>query len=119
MKRTRQHYRTKAEREAILSEFLESGLSQRAFCEERRIELSTLQYWLRKTRELEDAEEAAVMPPFVEVQLEAGSGAPWKMDGSSRNAEYDLVLPSGRRLVVRSGYDRSEVTELIHLLEQR
>ena len=118
MKDIRQRRHTKAERDEILGEFCESGVSQREFCAEHRIGLSTLQYWLRKTRELEDADEAAAIRPFVEVRLEAASEARWKVDGSSQMAEYDLVLPSGRRLVVRSGFNREEVAGLIELLER-
>src|SRR5438105_1531596 len=100
MIKSRKRYRTKTEREGILEEFVESGLGQRAFCEERGIGIGTFQYWLRKTRESEDSREVEPeSAPLVEVKLEANGGALWGVEGSRESAEYEVVLRDGKRLM--------------------
>jgi hypothetical protein len=39
-----------AKREALLNDFHESGLTQKAFCERHNLPIGTLQYWLGRER---------------------------------------------------------------------
>ena len=122
MNKARQRNRTKAEREAILEEFIESGLTQREFCEERGILVGTFQYWLRRTREVEEAMEVQAhegSAALMEVKFAADGGLFGSGDGIWRKAEYEVVLREGKRLVVRGGFAASEVAALIAILEAR
>jgi transposase-like protein len=116
-------YRSRSEREAMVAEYVESGQSQAEFCDERGIGVSTLQYWLRRTAELEEEEAArgsAGGSGFVELKVESAEGSR-EGERSSRAGlpEYELVLANSRRLIVRSGVEVSEVTALIRVLEER
>ena len=44
---------------AICAEYRESGLTQKAFSRNRGVALSTLQYWLRRTRSQQDTQASA------------------------------------------------------------
>ena len=57
--------------------------------------------------------------PFMEVKLEANGGGLWGVEGSRERAEYEVVLREGRRLVLRSGFEVTEVAALVKILEAR
>lgn len=121
MSKTKARRRSSAERAAILSEFVESGRTQRDFCLEGGIALSTFQSWMRKAGE-EDDETAGrrhQVPAFVEVQVAKAFPATALPRLEKVRAEYDLVLRGGQRLVVRSGFALEEVAALVDLLEAR
>ena len=77
---------------ATCEEFRRSEESQRDFCKERGLALSTLQYWLRKTRpEPEETKPAAL----VEVATVSGSmsaGKTLRIRGP-REVTIELDLP--------------------------
>lgn len=105
----------------MVAEYVESGQSQGEYCRERGLGVSRLQYWLRKTAELEEASPgSAGGSGFVELKVEGLAGS--REDGRQSPAdlrEYEIVLANGRRLVVRGGFDLSEVTALVSVLEER
>ena len=113
--------RSRSEREAILSEFVKSGRTQRAFCLEVGIALSTLQYWLRHAA-VKDGEPGGpqrAASAFVEVKVANAPMALARKGMEKVRTEYDVVLRSGQRLVVRSGFAPEEVAVLVDLLEAR
>ena len=55
----------------------------------------------------------------MEVKLEANGGGLWDVEGSRERAEYEVVLREGRRLVLRSGFEVTEVAALVKILEAR
>ena len=114
MKQTRRRYLNREEREEILAEYVESGLSQGKFCEERGIGMSTMQYWLRKAREAEEGdEESAGSGGFVEVQVEDREMILPGWERRPETARYELVLRDGKRLLVGSGFETNEVAKLL------
>ncbi len=119
MSKTKARRRSRVEREAILAEFRESGVTQGEFCLERGIGLSTFQYWVRKAREAAQSSETQRQAAFVEVKIAKGSTALALPRVKGERAEYDVVLRSGQRLVVRSGFEPEEVAALVDLLEAR
>lgn len=120
MKHTRTKYRSKTERGAILAAFRASDAGQREFCLEHGVAVSTLQYWLRKAREADAPSETEHQrAAFVEVKVARSPAALALPHVESQQREYDVVLRSGQRLVVRSGFDPAEVTALLGLLEAR
>ena len=78
-----------------------SGLSIAAFCRRSRIPQATFYVWRRKLR------DAAV---FTEVHV---SPEPVPATGA-----LELVLPDGRGIVVRPGFDRETLLALLDALEQ-
>lgn len=50
------------ERSAVVERYLRSGQKQRDFCESEGVATSTLQYWLKRSRE-EGAKFRAIEPP--------------------------------------------------------
>jgi hypothetical protein len=77
-----------------------SGLSVAAFCRRSRIPQPSFYLWRRK---LQDA------AAFTEVHL---SPEPVPASGA-----LELVLPGGRSLVVRPGFDRATLLALVDALE--
>ena len=120
MKKERRRNRSRAEREEILAEYVESGLSQVEFCLERGISVGTMGYWLRKAREFEEGvEEPAASGGFVEVQVTGGGMTPFPVAGMLETARYEVVLRDGKRLVIGTGFKTSEVAALLDVLEAR
>lgn len=105
----------------MVAEYVESGQTQGEYCRERGMGVGTLQYWLRRTAALEEvAAGPAGGSGFVELKVEgiAGSGEGGKQPQADLR-EYEIALPNGRRLVVRGRFERSEVTALVSVLEER
>jgi transposase-like protein len=124
MKQSKTKYRSKTEREAILAAFHVADAGQREFCLEHGITVSTLQYWLRKAREASTAPETQCpASAFVEVKIGRDAAALARPQVESQQSEckceYDVVLRSGERLVVRSGFEPGEVAALLSVLEAR
>jgi transposase-like protein len=95
------HRRSAEEREELLARFRRSGQSQKRFCEENSLPLSTLQYWLSQEQRqpleasfvqlpapvaaacLPDARELPVgavqirLPSQIELQVAAGADPGW------------------------------------------
>jgi hypothetical protein len=94
------HRRTAGEREELLARFRRSGQSQKRFCQDNALSLSTLQYWLREqrqpiearfvqlpapvaaacltdTRELPKGAVQIRLPSQIEMQVAAGADPVW------------------------------------------
>ena len=105
----------------MVAEYVESGQSQGEFSRERGMGVSTLQYWLRRTAEFEEATPGSPGGGgFVELKVEgmAGRGEGGRQSTADLR-EYEMVLPNGRRLVIRGGFELSEITALVSVLEER
>ena len=86
----------------LLEDQRASGLPVSAFCRERGIAASSLFAWRRR---LAGGEQA-----FKPVKI-----APEPAHGG--DAAIELYLPGARRLVVRRGFDRQLLVDVIHALE--
>ena len=94
---------TQAQREAIVSAYQRSQLTQREFANQAEISVSALQLWLRKAARL-----STQTPAFVEVpNLLAQAPGP---------AVYRLRLPGAIDLEIGSGFRPEELAALLQLL---
>lgn len=104
--------------QALLREQERSGLTQAAFCRERKVSSGTFAWWKRRLRAEVGAESA-------------GSGARARR-GTSRTdpfrfmevavvgtaaQRYEIVLPDGRVVRVPGDFDPAQVTRLIQAVE--
>jgi transposase-like protein len=81
-----------------------SGLTVAAYCRDRGIKDSAFYAWKRRLRSPAKSKRSAT-PAFVEVKPPKTAGA------------IEICLPAGRCLVVRRGFDRELMIELIRALE--
>jgi hypothetical protein len=106
----RQHRkrRNRAEADRLAAEYEASGLSQTAFCELRDLPLKTLGRYLTRYRK----QTAAGIAPgkqqrFVAVEVAAPCGL----------SELTVLLPCGRRIEVKRGFDGGTLRQLVSALE--
>jgi hypothetical protein len=111
----------------MVTQYCESGITQREFCARRKVSVGTLQYWLRKLARDEEGRSPAA-PQLVEVslvktELGAGRWAAGREPGATMAANagrvYEMVLAGERRLRIPTGFDAGEVAALVALLEER
>ena len=121
MSTTERRNRDAARGTRLVEEYVESGLTQREFCERQRMSVGTLQYWLRGIAADESGESRAE-PRLVEVSL-LGAAAVTKSSKSESamavRGGYEVVLAGERRLRISPGFDAEEVAVLVALLEER
>jgi hypothetical protein len=77
-----------------------SGLSVAAFCRRSRISQASFYAWRRKLRDTATFTEVRIVP---EAAPPAGA--------------LELILPDGRRIMVRPGFDRATLVALVDVLE--
>jgi transposase-like protein len=111
VKRSRRRF-SDTERAAVLAEYKQSDLSQVRFCEEKGISPSTLQNWIRRSR---DAEEPPRPVALVPVRLRS-SVSRFESPGPDRC--YEISLSPSRHLSVPPGFDPEEVRTLVSILEE-
>jgi transposase-like protein len=93
--------RTPEQIAALVRDFRASGRSRVAFAREHGIPASTLDLWLRKHR---TKSRTHSLTEFVALELPAAPVSP---------ACYEVVFPSGVRLMIPAGFDASELTTVI------
>jgi transposase-like protein len=89
-----------------LRDWQRSGLSVAAFCRRYGLAEKHLYRWRRILAE-RDAEQTA----FVPVRL--------LTENSSQDSILEVLLASGRRLRVRSGFDAATLRQLLAVLEEQ
>jgi hypothetical protein len=114
---------------ALIDEWRSSGLGLAAFCRERGLNFGTMSGWAYKRthrRALEEARraaavtpardqvESALAPAFLPVQL---AETAWGEGGSGSGVE--VVLGSGRRVVLGTGFDAETLRRALAVLEGR
>ena len=82
----------------MLAEYEKSGLTRRAFCQQRGIPISTLDYWRR---------QLGAKPRLVKVDVAAAVPA----------ANFTLTLGNGRRIESSWQFGEAEVARLIRIAE--
>jgi transposase-like protein len=96
------------ERKRLLRLFERSGLSAKRFCQDRGIPVSTLSYWVRKSRS--KVESGAV----VEIPADAMNGVSLdERPGESGLGMVEIRLPNQMELRISAGSDTRWVTELL------
>ena len=104
----RQHrrHRTRAEADEVAAEYEASGLNQESYCRQRDIPLKTLARYVTRYRKQKAGIEA---PRWVAAEV-AGHRA---HDGA-----LAVVLPGGRWIEVKRGFDTATLRQLVAVLEQ-
>jgi hypothetical protein len=106
-KKSKPRYRSRAEADQLAAEYEASGLNRREFCEQNNVALNTLtRYVTRYRRQKADKREPQ---RWLAVEL------PEQRRDSS---ELSVVLPGGRRIEVKRGFDVGTLRELMTVLEQ-
>jgi hypothetical protein len=103
--------RTRAEVEQLVAEFESSGMRQSEFCRSRGLSWGTLNRHLKKQRRKHQAVKAVGRLLTVELARKDQTG----QRGSDGLA---VVLASGRRIEVRSGFDTHTLERLVLVLER-
>jgi hypothetical protein len=94
----------------LLEDQRASGLPVSAFCRERGIAASSLFAWRRRL--------AGGEPMFIPVSIAATPRPAVPGDGDDGGeAAIELHLATGRRLMLRRGFDRQLLVDVIHALE--
>jgi len=91
---------------SVIEKWSSSGLSQRQFCEESGISLSTFCYWRRRLRE--DAETGPASR-FIPVEIKP------PRRGTALSC-YEVRLESGARIRVPFDFESDSLVRLIDLL---
>lgn len=84
----------------VLAEYKESGLTRRAFCQQRNIPITTFDYWRRELG-------AKAKPRLVKVKLAAAEPA----------TNFTLTLVNGRRIESSWSFGETELARLIRVAE--
>ncbi len=99
--------------------------ARRAFCERQQLSEANFYAWRRVLRQrgLIDQDDAPVtrpmsLPAFVKVSVSPGAAANGNVPSASSVSAIDLVLPQGRLLRVRPGFDPDSLRQLVRLLEE-
>ncbi len=89
--------RTEGEAEAILARYWKSGLTQRVFARKAGMSVSTLQYWLRRTRSLNEErprEAGSSASPAAVSLLEVELAGPLPL-GARSGGGYQIEMSGG------------------------
>lgn len=100
----RRRYRTHSEAEQLAAEFEGSELTRQEFCDRNDVSLNSLTRYLKKHRTAR-----AVCGELVAVEVTSAS---------STNSELSVLLPGGRRVEVRRGFDAATLRQLVAVLER-
>ncbi len=105
----RQHrrHRSRAEADQLAAEYEAGGLTREAFCQQRDLPLKTLDRYVTRYRK----QRAAGAEPqrWVAVEVAGYNGC---------GGELSVLLPGGRRIEVRRGFDVGTLRQLVAVLEQ-
>jgi hypothetical protein len=113
----------------LIDEWRQSGLSLPAFCERHGLSRGTMQNWVYKPSLKHAVEEArreaqaraagtppvATSPAFQPVRVAEAAPAHEPRDGTG----VEIILPTGRRVVVGAGFDMETLRRVVALLEGR
>lgn len=98
--------------QGLIGEQAASGLSQKAFCQQRGINLLTFTWWKDRLKHIDEqpaADRPGQDPPrFREIVRPPGPAAA---------VGYQVQLLSGRTIRVSAGFDEADLRRLVSLLE--
>jgi hypothetical protein len=107
--RQRRRHRNRAEADLLAAEYEGSGLSQAAFCELKDLSLKTLARYVTRYRKqsVQGGKSGTTRQRFVGVEVAVPNGA----------GELAVLLPGGRRIEVKRGFDAGTLRQLVSALE--
>ena len=103
--------RSGAEVDGLVAEYEASGLNRQEFCLKHGLGLATLDRYRNRRRQRH--ETSSGNSRLIKVEL---SGP--QQIGNAASSEVAVVLSSGRRIEVRSGFDVDMLRQLVRVLEQ-
>ena len=127
--------RRDAEKEAfwrkMVSQWGDSGLTVRAFCEQRGQNESRFYWWKRELKRRSTGDHRSsrashpggsserACPSFLPIQiLQKEDSGRWAIEGGGYSgASLTVVLPSGYRIEVTRGFDEQSLSRLLSVLE--
>ena len=104
---------SRAEAERLVSEFEQSGLRRKEFCEPRGLNVFTLDAWRKRIAQSKTQEK------IVPVEIVEDGAAPGAMRAASlgQSGQFRIVLSRGLRIEVEPGFDAAELRRLIAALD--
>lgn len=109
----RQKRRTRAEIRQLVEEFLRSGMAELEFCHSRGLSRSTLYRHLKRQAKKAAPGVISANPQLVRVELAGGERCV-----ASNGGGLVVVLASGRKIEVATGFDGLTLGRLVRVLEQ-
>ncbi len=111
------------EREELVAKWERSGLTQREYCQQVGIPVTTFNYYRRRQlARADEARAAIVVPgpnptPLVQVRL-AEDQPPTASPTTAPSAGFAITLRNGRRLEAGWEYPAAALAQLIAIVEQ-
>lgn len=103
--------RSRAEVEALVAEFEESGLLREAFCQQRGLAVGTLDKYRRRVRGVRHSAAG----PMIPVEVVSPTGRDTR---AGRDGVLVVELRSGRRIEVGRGFDGGTLERLLIVLDR-
>ena len=104
---------SRAEAERLVSEFEQSGLRRKEFCETHGLNVFTLDAWRKRIA------QSKVQEKIVPVEIVEDGTVPGAMRAASlgQSVQFRIVLSRGLRIEVEPGFDAAELRRLITALD--
>ena len=104
-------HRNRAAAEQLVAEYEASGLSGTEFCRQHGVSRSTLNRYLRRSRQVKTG-----APGVNLVAVELCGARPARAQGA--DSGLAVALSGGRRIEVARGFDAGTLVQLVGLLER-
>ena len=105
---------SRAEAERLVSEFEQSGLRRKEFCEPRGLNVFTLDAW--RKRIAQSKTEQKIVPVEIVEDVAVLQGAR-QTASTGWSGQFRIVLSRGLRIEVEAGFDAAELRRLIAALD--
>ena len=104
---------SRGEAERLVSEFEQSGLRRKEFCETRGLKVFTLDAWRKRIA------QSKIQDKIVPVEIVEDGAVPGAMRAASlgHSGQFRVVLSRGLRIEVEPGFDAAELRRLIAALD--
>ena len=104
---------SRAEAERLVSEFEQSGLRRKEFCETRGLKVFTLDAWRKRIAPSKIQEK--IVP--VEIVEDGAVARAMRAESWGQSGQFRIVLSRGLRIEVEPGFDAAELRRLISALD--
>ncbi len=104
---------SRAEAERLVSEFEQSGLRRKEFCETHGLNVFTLDAWRKRIA------QSKIEEKIVPVEIVEDGAVPRAMRTASlvQRGQFRIVLSQGLRIEVEPGFDAAELRRLVAALD--
>lgn len=105
---------SRAEAERLVSEFEQSGLRRKEFCEAHGLNVFTLDAWRKRIAQSKTGERIV---PVEIVEDDAVLGGAMQTGSTGWSGQFRVVLSQGLQIEVERGFDAAELRRLIAALD--